>query len=50
MTGTHVNYVRLRGVSHALQEDESRDPARYGTDLPFSASLYRSLGSWVSMQ
>lgn len=50
MTGTHANYVRLRGVSHALQEDESRDPARYGTDLPFSASLYRSLGSWISMQ
>ncbi|WP_166443457.1 hypothetical protein [Tsukamurella sputi] len=50
MTGTHVNYVRLRGVSHALQEDTSRDPARYGGDQPFSASLYRSLGSWAAMQ
>lgn len=50
MTGTHANYVRLRGVSHALQEDTSRDPARYGGDQPFSASLYRSLGSWVAMQ
>ncbi|NMD54159.1 MULTISPECIES: hypothetical protein [Tsukamurella] len=50
MTGTHANYVRLRGVSHALQEDASRDPARYGSDLPFSASLYRSLGSWTAMQ
>ncbi|GAB3127277.1 hypothetical protein GCM10027289_04670 [Tsukamurella serpentis] len=50
MTGTHVNFIRLRGVSHALQEDDSRDPARYGTDLPFSATLFRSLGSWVSMQ
>ncbi|WP_148281490.1 hypothetical protein [Tsukamurella sp. 1534] len=51
MTGTHVNFVRLRGVNHALQEDESRDPAKYAaTDLPFSATLNRSLGSWVSMQ
>ncbi|MCS3779710.1 hypothetical protein [Tsukamurella ocularis] len=50
MTGTHANYVRLRGVSHALQEDVSRDPARYGGDLPFSATLFRSLGSWVTMQ
>lgn len=50
MTGTHANYVRLRGVSHALQEDTSRDPARYGSDLPFSATLYRALGSWVAMQ
>lgn len=50
MTGTHVNYVRLRGVSHALQEDASRDPQRYGSDLPFSGALYRSLGSWAGMQ
>lgn len=51
MTGTHVNFVRLRGVSYALQEDTSRDPARYGaTDLSFSASLNRSLGTWVAMQ
>ncbi|GAA1012717.1 hypothetical protein GCM10009551_098860 [Nocardiopsis tropica] len=51
MTGTHVNFVRLRGVSYALQEDESRDPARYGApDLSFSASLNRTVGTWVSMQ
>lgn len=50
MTGTHANYVRLRGVSHALQEDPSRDPTRYGSDQPYSATLYRSLGSWVAMQ
>ncbi|KXP01314.1 hypothetical protein [Tsukamurella pseudospumae] len=50
MTGTHANYVRLRGVSHALQEDASRDPAKYGSDLLFSAGLFQSLGSWISMQ
>lgn len=51
MTGTHANFVRLRGVSYALQEDDSRDPARYGAnDLAFSASLNRTVGTWVSMQ
>ncbi|KXP09355.1 hypothetical protein AXK57_10655 [Tsukamurella pulmonis] len=50
MTGTHVNFVRLRGVSHALQEDTTRDPAQYGGDQPYSATLFRSLGSWAAMQ
>ncbi len=50
MTGTHANFVRLRGVSHSLQEDASRDPAHYGDDRPFSAVLYSSLGSWAAMQ
>lgn len=45
---TEADLVRLTGVSHVLKEDDSKNPANYGSDLPFSRQLTEALRGWIT--
>lgn len=47
--GTHVVFARLRGVDHDLKEDASRTEFNYGSNLPFSQQLERSLTDFINI-
>lgn len=40
--------LELRGVSHVLKVDASRDPSRYTADLPYSPELEAALTAFVT--
>ncbi|MFC7752563.1 hypothetical protein [Tsukamurella soli] len=50
MAGTHPNFVRLSGMSFALEDDSSKSRDSYTARLPFSATLAASIGTWLTMQ